>query len=182
MSALGRGGRLAVCLAAVLLAACAGPAAGLRADASRLADKTAALEQSLAALGPEVDRSEARRAARTAVTTSLQLADDYRVVPPARLHNLLIQAGVRDRGLCWQWTEDLMARLQALELKTLELHWGVAHKGSDLREHNSVVVTAPGRPFRQGLVLDPWRDSGDLYWVVVERDSYPWEPLPRSEW
>jgi hypothetical protein len=166
----------------VLLAACAGPASGLRSNARQLDDKTAALERSLAALGPEVDRTEARRAARTAVTTSLQLADDYRVVSPARLHNLLIQVGVRDRGLCWQWTEDLMARLQALDLKTLELHWGVAHKGSDLREHNSVVVTAPGRPFRQGLVLDPWRDSGDLYWIAVDRDSYPWEPLPRSEW
>lgn len=181
MSALGRGGRIAACLAAVLLAACAG-ASGLRSDAGRLDEKTAALERSLAALGPEVDRAEARRAARAAVTTSLQLADDYRVVPPARLHNLLIQVGIRDRGLCWQWTEDLMARLQALELKTLELHWGVAHKGSDLREHNSVVVTAPGRPFRDGLVLDPWRDSGDLYWVAVDRDSYPWEPLPRNEW
>jgi hypothetical protein len=165
-----------------LLAACAGPHAGLRSDETRLSAKIARLGSRLMALGPGVDRTEADRVARTAVTASLQLADDYRVTPPARWHNLLIQMGFRDRGLCYQWTEDLMRRLMALEPSTLELHWGVAHKGSELREHNSVVITARGEPFRRGLVLDPWRDSGDLYWGAVDRDSYPWEPLPREEW
>jgi hypothetical protein len=75
-----------------------------------------------------------------------------------------------------------MRRLQALGLRTFELHWGVAHKGSELREHNSVVITALRQPFEEGLVLDPWRNSGDLYWAVVATDSYPWVPLPREEW
>jgi hypothetical protein len=172
----------AACLLALLLAACAGPHAGLRSDEARLSAKITRLGSRVMELGPGVDRAEADRVARTAVTASLQLADDYRVTPPARWHNLLIQMGFRDRGLCYHWTEDLMRRLMALEPSTLELHWGVAHKGSDLREHNSVVVTAAGEPFRRGLVLDPWRDSGDLYWVAVERDSYPWQPLPREEW
>ncbi len=165
-----------------VLAACAGPTAGLRSDEAHLAATTARLKSSLATLGPRVDPGEADRVARTAVTVSLQLADDYRVTPPARWHNLMIQLGFRDRGLCYHWTEDLMRHLMALELRTLELHWGVAHKGSELREHNSVVVTALGESFRHGLVLDPWRNSGDLYWVAVEQDRYPWEPLPREEW
>jgi hypothetical protein len=172
----------AACLLALVLAACAGPTAGLRTDDARLSATIARLQGSLSALGPGVDRAEAGRVARTAVTVSLQLADDYRVTPPARWHNLMIQMGFRDRGLCYHWTEDLMRHLMALDPATLELHWGVAHKGSHLREHNSVVVTARGEPFRCGLVLDPWRNSGDLYWVAVDRDSYPWEPLPRGEW
>ena len=98
--------------------------------------------------------------AETAVTYSSRLAEEYRVVPPARLHNLLIQVGIKDRGLCYHWTEDLMKRLQALNLRTYQLHWGVAHKGNDLREHNSVVITANGQPFETGLLLDPWRNSG----------------------
>jgi hypothetical protein len=116
------------------------------------------------------------------VTHSLRLAEEYRVVPPARWHNLLIQMGLRDRGLCYHWTEDLMAHLQALHLANYELHWGVAHPGSDLREHNSVVVTALNQPFEKGLVLDPWRNSGELTWVRVEEDAYPWQPLPRAKW
>ncbi|HOC52079.1 MAG TPA: hypothetical protein PKI07_13410, partial [Verrucomicrobiota bacterium] len=42
------------------------------------------------------------------------------------------------------------------------------------REHSSVVLTAPGQPFEQGIVLDAWRRSGRLYWSGVKEDKYPW--------
>jgi hypothetical protein len=45
-----------------------------------------------------------------------------------------------------------------------------------------VVITAAGQPFETGLVLDPWRNSGDLFWARVDRDVYPWVPLARDEW
>jgi hypothetical protein len=148
----------------------------------RMSSNVDALRRELAALGPGTDKAEAGMVAETAVTYSGRLAEEYRIVPPARLHNLLIQVGIKDRGLCYHWTEDLMKRLQALDLRTYELHWGVAHRGNDLREHNSVVITANGQPFEAGLLLDPWRNSGDLYWAVVNTDSYPWQELPASEW
>jgi hypothetical protein len=44
-----------------------------------------------------------------------------------------------------------------------------------MHEHNSVVVTAKGQPFQQGLVLDAWRHSGRLHWTPVIADRYPWE-------
>ena len=168
-------------LAATLISGCAGHrAASLSPE--RMSANVDALRHALAALGPGTDKAEAGMVAETAVTYSSRLAEEYRVVPPARLHNLLIQVGIKDRGLCYHWTEDLMKRLQALNLRTYQLHWGVAHKGSDLREHNSVVITANGQPFEAGLLLDPWRNSGDLYWAVVDTDRYPWEELPASEW
>lgn len=168
--------------AAILFSGCAATHPSIPMREAQIASKVASLQSSLRALGKDTDAAEAGRAAETAVTFSLQLAEDYRVSPPARWHNLLIQIGFRDRGLCFHWTEDLMKRLQALSLTTYQLHWGVAHKGSELREHNSVVITALNQPFAEGLVLDPWRNSGDLYWAVVGADSYPWKPLPRDEW
>jgi hypothetical protein len=168
-------------LAASLIAGCAGNRAALR-NPERMSANIDALRHALAALGPGIDAAEAGMVAETAVTYSSRLAEEYRVVPPARLHNLLIQVGLRERGLCYQWTEDLMKRLQALNLRTYQLHWGVAHKGSNLQEHNSVVITAKGQPFETGLLLDPWRYSGDIYWAVVTTDSYPWQELPASEW
>jgi hypothetical protein len=69
-----------------------------------------------------------------------------------------------------------------LDLKTYQLHWGVAYRGSELREHNSVVITARGEPFETGMVLDPWRNSGDLYWALIQTDTYPWVELPPDEW
>lgn len=140
------------------------------------------LEQELIALGPAVDPIEARRVAETAIRESAILAEEYQLVRPAVAHNLLIAVGAKDRGLCYQWAEDLMKRLEALELKSFQLHWAVAYRGSNLREHNCVVITVIGQPFAKGILLDPWRNSGNLYWTPVIKDSYPWEILPPTQW
>ena len=140
------------------------------------------LEQELAALSQTTDKEEARLVAETALRESAVLAEQYQLVRPAVAHNLMVALGVKERGLCYHWTEDLMKRLQALELKSFQLHWGVAHRGSDLREHNSVVITARGQDFFQGIILDPWRNSGRLYWARLTKDSYPWKVLPPSDW
>ncbi|MEJ2731704.1 MAG: hypothetical protein P8185_24870 [Deltaproteobacteria bacterium] len=151
-------------------------------DLQAYREKIKRLEHELIGLSAAVDKAEARLLAETAVRESAVLAEEYQLVRPAVAHNLLVVLGVRDRGLCYHWTQDLMKRLQALGLKSLELQWGVAYRGSDLREHNSVVVTANGQTFFGGIVLDPWRNSGNLYWARVSKDNYPWEVLPPAEW
>jgi hypothetical protein len=179
-------------LIVVLLNACAGahpigpaapgndnPAAGPEALAHR--EKIVSLRNDLAALNGHTNSAEAGQLAETAISYSYYLAEEYHLVRPPILHNLLVRIGLRDRGLCYQWTEDLMQRLYVLELKNFQLHWGVAYRGSELREHNTVVVTAKGQPFEEGIVLDPWRNSGELYWARVKNDSYPWqERLPNE--
>jgi len=173
-------------LSMVLLSACAGPhqngpaasggdnqAAAEEAIAYR--EKIAVLSNDLAALNGHTNLTEAEQLAETAISYSYHLAEEYRVVRPAILHNLLVRIGLKDRGLCYQWTEDLMSRLYLMQLNSFQLHWGVAYRGSELREHNTVVVTARGQQFEEGIVLDPWRNSGELYWAHVKSDSYPWQ-------
>lgn len=140
------------------------------------------LEGELNALGPAVDPIEARRVAETAIRESAVLAEEYQLIRPAVAHNLLVVMGMKDRGLCYQWTEDLMKRLEALELKSFQLHWAVAYPGSNLREHNCVVISVNGQPFSKGILFDPWRHSGNLYWTAVVKDTYPWEILPPTQW
>ena len=120
-----------------------------------------------------MSRQDAARAAARAHETASDLKREYRVAGPPQFHNFLVNAGIRRRGLCHQWTRDLMAQLGALKLKTLDLHWGIARAGT-LREHNTVVVTAKRQPFANGIVLDPWRRSGRLYVGRVAGDRYPW--------
>jgi len=151
----------------LLLTGCAHSAGARREAAQSLPDR-------LAALAPTVSRDEAQRTAVCAYDSAQQLARDYRVVGPALFHNFLINLGLKKRGLCYHWAEDLVVRLQALQLATLDLHWGIARAGT-LREHNSVVVTAKGQPFQQGIVLDAWRHSGRLHWAPVTSDRYPWQ-------
>ena len=143
--------------------------------------KVASLKADLAALNGQANWVEAGQVAQTAIEYSYYLADQYELVRPAVLHNVLVRMGIKDRGLCHHWAADLMGQLERLELKTYQLYWGVAHRGSELREHNSVVVAAKGQPFEAGIVLDPWRNSGELHWTPVNKDRYPWAERPRSE-
>lgn len=132
-----------------------------------------ALGTSITTLSGDVHPEEARRVAECAYRSAEQLTRNYRVVGPPLFHNFLVNTGIRKRGLCFQWAEDLLAQLDRLKLRTLELHWGEARAGT-WREHNCVVVTATGQPFRTGIILDCWRHSGRLYWASVRTDHYPW--------
>lgn len=131
------------------------------------------LQTALLRLSPEVQEQDAAIVATLAYDHPRELARQYRLVRPPLWHNLLINVGLKQRGLCYQWTEDLVAKLQSAAVQSLELHWGVARPGS-VREHNTVVITAPHQPFTSGIVLDPWRQSGTLFWGAVTNDVYPW--------
>ena len=159
----------------LLLAGCATPTLPER-DPNELAAR-------LRELSHTVDSREAALTAETACAFSLDLARQYRVVRPAILHNVLVNLGVRQRGLCFQWADDLSAKLETLELRTLKLRRGVARLETR-REHSSVVLTATGQAFDEGIVLDAWRHSGRLYWCGVKEDKYPWkevEVIPNNE-
>ena len=131
------------------------------------------LEDELSALSPQVRKVEADRAAACAYATAANLKVQYQVIGPPLFHNFLVNTGIRKRGLCYQWAEDLIASLDQLRLRSLELHWGVA-RANTMREHNCVVLTARGRPFAEGVVLDCWRNSGRLFHGAVAHDHYPW--------
>ena len=132
------------------------------------------LSDRIAALSPKVRVDEAKQVAGCAYATAEQLRRDYGVIGgPPSFQNVLVNLGFRKRGLCFQWAEDLLAHLDALRLTTFELHWAEAYAGT-WREHNVVVVTAKGQPFRDGILLDCWRHSGRLFWSAVATDHYPW--------
>jgi hypothetical protein len=130
----------------------------------------AGLRDAIAALAPEVNPVEAERVSITAHTTSRRLAREYRMVGPPAFQNFLIHVGVRERGFCFHWARDIGARLKELKLKTLVLHWGASFAGTQ-QENNCLVVTARGRPFRDGIIIDGWRHAGRLCWRSVRKDT-----------
>jgi len=172
-----------LCVLAVALGGANGCASGNgsgsaeRATAPEPQQGTAtSLQHDLDALTAGVAPDEALRLAEAALAESARLSAEYRMTRPALFNNALVNVGLKERGLCWHWTEDLIATLRRLPLPNYQLHWGIAHRGKLFREHNSLVVTARGEPFATGIVLDPWRLSGALHWVAVREDRYPWEP------
>ena len=136
--------------------------------------KVSTLSTELMQLGDGIDYQEARIFSYESLSYPKTLATQYGLVYPPTFHNFLINTGIKDRGLCYQWSEDMIAHLKSLRLHSFDLRWGVANKG-EFDEHNSVVVVAKGAPFHSGILIDPWRKSGELYWTKLHADpEYRW--------
>lgn len=144
---------------------------------SHLASRTALLRSQLINLASDSAKHEADIIADTCVRLSRRLAAKYEVVKPALWHNILVNLGFKERGLCWHYAEDLINELKRLNLEHYDFYWAVAHQGSYFFEHNAVVVTPSGKKFEDGLVLDAWRNCGEIYWAQVSKDKYPWRIL-----
>jgi len=134
----------------------------------------ASLRTRIAALSPTISPDEARRVAYTAYMTGLQLRREWHVVWLPGVQNFLVNMGARKGGLCFQWATELLVRLDALKLQTIELHWAESFANTN-GEHNVIVVTARGQAFEKGILLDNWRYSGHLVWTQVATDpEYHW--------
>ena len=155
-----------------------GEAVGASLDLAPNDQRVAALAQEFRALGPSVSTEEATRVAKVAVHYSEDLADWFRMVRPVELHNVMVNMGLRKGGLCFEMSECMLAELREMPLRTLTFRRAIAWKGDLWNEHNSVVVTAVGKPFESGVVLDAWRNAGRLRWAPVRLDHYPWQPKP----
>lgn len=123
----------------------------------------------LVGLSPSVDPEEARRVVSVTYTSGRELARKWKMGSSPTIHSFLINIGIRKSGYCYHFATELMLRLDALNLKTLEQHWGESDAGTDT-EHNLIVITAKGQPFEQGIMLDNWRRSGRLLWGPLHGD------------
>jgi hypothetical protein len=118
-----------------------------------------------------VNRDEAKLLADCAFSTVTKLRREYRMFGTPIFNNFLIYHGLRKRGYCYQWSEDLLVTLDKLNLKSLEVRWG-EYDPNTWRENNCIVVTAKGQPFNRGIMLECWRHLGHLYFGLVASD---WE-------
>ena len=138
-----------------------------------------ALIMRIKGLSSTVSLDDARRITHCAVTSGLELAREWHVSGVSRwlpgLQNLYVKMGARKGGYCFQYCSELLVRLDAMKLQTVEFHWAESQPGK-MSENNAIVVTAHGQPFREGVLLDNWRAQGHLAWTVVTEDpEYHWK-------
>ncbi|MDH3634973.1 MAG: hypothetical protein OES20_09735 [Gammaproteobacteria bacterium] len=136
------------------------------------------LSNAILNLGDSIDPSEAQRAALISIEYSHELARQYEISTSPVMHNFLVNLGIKQRGLCIDWTTDLLTRLKQERFYSLDLHWAIANYETAFRlEHSTVIVSARGESIYRGLVLDSWRHSGQLYWAPTLADiGYAWKP------
>ncbi len=158
-------------VAAAVLAGCASAPTATMNDVEELS-------LALQSMDPQVDPAEARRAAEIAYSYSAHLAEQYDVTTSPIIHNTLVNSGVKTRGVCVHYAEDMQARLNQENFRTLSMLRAIAEPKSDFRiDHSTAVIAAKGDGIYEGIVLDPWRYGGKLYWSATTEDPrYDWEP------
>lgn len=158
-------------LALLTLTACSAPPPASSDDVARLA-------RQIQSLGPEVDPSEATRAASIAYSYTAQLVEEYEITDPPLIHNAKVNKGLRPRGLCWHWAEDIERRLKQEKFETLTLHRAIANADNPFRiDHSTAIISRKGDSMYDGVVLDPWRYGGVLFWSPLTEDTrYEWVP------
>ncbi|MEO9781109.1 MAG: hypothetical protein ABJH07_08690 [Sedimentitalea sp.] len=163
--------RLYSALLLLALAACSAPVI-------EQPDGTERLTRAILALDPSVDPGEAARAADLSYAHARHLSIAYEITDPPLVHNTKVNMGLKPRGLCWHWAEDMETRLVAANFRTLDIHRAIANADNPFRiDHSTALISARGQPMNRGIVLDPWRNGGRLFWSTVEDDHrYDWQP------
>lgn len=162
-------------LSALALAGCAGEPQVSRLSTSE--SEIEALAAALRGLDPSVNAEEAQRAARIAQEYPLELRVRYQVTDGPILHNVKVNNGTKPRGICVHWADDIEARLRAENFRTLELHRMISPATAFRISHSAPIISARGQSMFDGIVLDGWRNGGDLFWAPVREDTrYNWRP------
>lgn len=121
-------------------------------------------------------KDEADLMAKKIIQKLYDLSNEYKVAGSALINNLLVNVKVKDKGFCYQYTDALRKTLKEESWRYFDFHWGAAWNQT-WRENNGLVITAKGKPFDTGIVVDPWRTASKPYWTPVKGDRFPWKKL-----
>lgn len=147
---------------------------------SSVETKIRELTQAIKDLGPAIDRAEASFVARESVLYAMHLANEYKLITPPNSHNVLVNTGQRDKGLCYHFASDMSDHIvTGRTYKTLSLQRAVSFQGQRF-EHNVLTVAAKGKGIKDAIILDAWRNSASLLWMKTEEDpNYHWTKYTR---
>lgn len=126
--------------------------------------------------GPSSIEMEADAMAKAVIQTIYDLSLEYDVAFSALVHNTLINLGIKEKGFCYHYVNDIRNALKKYDWHHYDLHWGEAW-AQRYFENNALVITAKGQEFESGIAIDVWRTAGQPFWTPVRGDRYPWKEL-----
>lgn len=142
--------------------------------------KVTQLSLLLQSLDSGIPQSEAMQLSKDIFHETQKLTEEFELTSPPQFHNFLVTVGAREKGLCYHWSDALYTHLIQKKYTSFEFHLVGANVGEYFFEHNALVVVAKGGKVLEGIIIDPWRDSGELYFSKVEDDSeYAWIHRPK---
>jgi len=117
---------------------------------------------------------ESDKLGRQLISATFTLKKEYKIGTFPVVHNLFLQMGLKKRGACKHWAEDLLVAISGVDHPHFTAYWAEAHPGNIL-EHNVAVLAPKGQPITEGLIIDPWRTAGKPFWIPLKDDNHPWQ-------
>jgi len=138
--------------------------------------RTAQLSKLLQSLDKSIPQDEVMHLSQDIFHKTQKLTKEFELTSPPLFHNSLVNIGIREKGLCYHWSDALYVHLSEKKYPHFEFHLVGANIGEYFLEHNSLVVVAKNGSIQNGILVDPWRNSGKLYFSrVVEDKKYQWK-------
>jgi len=133
------------------------------------------LSKLLRSLNSAIPFIEAETLAHEIFKKTDKLRKKFKPVSEPHFNNFLINVGVKERGLCYQWSDALYIHFLNKNYQHFEFHLLVANKGKYFYEHNVFVIVSKSKNVMEGVIIDPWREPGKLYFSKVNEDKkYEW--------
>jgi len=130
----------------------------------------------LQTLDSRIPSSEAQALSQEVFLETRKLAQKFNPVSEPHVNNFLINAGLKEQGLCYEWSDALYLHFKQLSYPDFEFHLLVANQGEYFFEHNVMAVMAKDSEVMDGVIIDPWRKPGEVYFSKVKEDTrYTWK-------
>jgi len=131
----------------------------------------------LQTLDNSISYKESRVLAKDIFKQIEKLTKKFELTSPPLWHNFLVNIGFRNKGLCYHWSDALYLHLHQKRYRDFSFYLVGSNIGDYFLEHNALLVVAKGtESVHDGIVIDPWRDSGKLYFSKIEEDKkYLWK-------
>jgi len=137
----------------------------------------------LSTLNGDIPREEARHLSRDILYRAAQLEHSFGRTTSPWMHNLMVDIGLKERGLCYHYADGLYAYLKERSYPHFDFHLVGAHIGEYWREHNALLVTARNGVPEEGVIIDPWRIEGKVFVSRMKEDkAYRWVHRPEREY
>lgn len=138
-------------------------------------EKVSKLFSKIISTSQKINKQEAKEFSSKVIKYSKQLAFEYEVETPALFHNTLINLGLKERGLCYHYANDLLSFLESKKYKSFEFKKVISSRDKYF-EHTALILTRDDIKFENAIIFDAWRDTGELFFSSIKEDKrYEWE-------
>jgi hypothetical protein len=134
-----------------------------------------ALSRLLSSLNSSIPKVQSHALAKEIYAQTQRLSKEFHLTSPPQYHNFLVNIGIKEKGLCYDWSDALYLHLKHQNYFAFDFHLMGANIGDYWREHNVLLIVAKGKPIDTGIIIDSWRYSGKVYFAKLKEDrKYFW--------